>query len=57
VGVVVGGTCAVCLAVVSTIFYMRKKVKIGQITSEELQQMESESHQWSAAQNEKVALQ
>jgi hypothetical protein len=58
VGVVVGGTAAVCLAVVSTIFYMRKKVKIGQISLEELQQMESESHQWTAGQtNEKVILQ
>ena len=34
VGVVVGGTCLVCLAVVSTVFYMRKKAKIGQIAIE-----------------------
>jgi hypothetical protein len=58
VGVVIGGTCAVCLAVMSTIFYMRKKVKIGQISIEELQQMESESHEWSGVQtNEKVKFQ
>lgn len=58
VGIVVGGTCLICLAVVSTVCYMRKKAKIGQISSEELHQIETDSQQWVGGQtNEKVMLQ
>jgi hypothetical protein len=58
VGIVVGGICLICLAVVSTICYMRKKAKVGSFSVEELHQIETFSNQWVGGNsNEKVILQ
>ncbi len=34
IGIVIGATCLVCLAIVGTVCYMRKKAKIGQASSQ-----------------------
>ncbi len=53
IGIVIGGSCLICLAILGAVCYMRKKAKIGQISQEELQIMESESHNWEIHVHEK----
>jgi len=36
IGIVLGAAAIVCLAIVSSVFYMRKKAKIGQFDTQEI---------------------